>query len=345
MKKKISDAEHLSNLKALYESDAAGQVLQAANPELPPEMAQWLARLCLFYGVPFNHLVADERMLPMESIRFFSIDQNWLDSMVDGAFSVGTYSSRDTAYKQTMRPVIQQSARRAVGQVRSQLRGATSTPAPEPVVLMTGLLLRSALVSGWPGLEVKAYDVVYSPPEASPPTSPLNLLRMDRLSPTVLLCIFAGQVRQVELNQPTEGLHFGVEVVEYGSPLQDHYVIAPRGVGGSKYQPGQEITNSPPEWVEAAWRQQNNADTRVLDIATLQQRLNSSLLQWGAIAEGTEIGPADFAIQMVKAPFQQLFNNLASPPASPALAESSQTRAASESEIDEQSIMSSLFGS
>jgi hypothetical protein len=340
MTEKLSDARHFSDLKGLYDLDAAQALLQGAGHELTPQMARWLARLCLLYGVPFNHLVADERMLPMESIRFFYVDQNWLDSLVDGALSVGTYSTRDTTYKKLMRPVVRMSARKAVTQVRAALRGEALNSDPEPAVLMTGLLLRSALVSDWPGLEIRAYDTIYSPPDSPPDAPSLAVLRMDRLSSNVLLCIFAGPIRQVEINQPSEGLHFGVEPI--GSPPKP--LIAPRGVGGA-IGAGHQITTDMSQWVEAVWRQEKGTDTRVLNVAALKENLSTQLQKLKAIEEGVQIGPAEFAIQMVKAPFQQIFNNNAPPP--PAAAAESESVPAGQDvrQLEEHEIMSSLFGS
>ena len=339
MREKLSDAQHISDLERLYQTDSAQALLQGAGHDLPPPMARWLARLCLLYGVPFNHLVADERMLPMESIRFFYVDQNWLDALVDGALSVGTYSTRDTAYKNLMKPVVHSSARRVVAQVRGTLRGEAPDADAEPAVLMTGMLLRSALVSDFPGLEIKAFDTIYSPPDSPPDATPLRILRMDRLSSNVLICIYAGQVRQVELNQPSEGLHFGLEPV--GSPLQT--LIAPRGVGGA-FPAGRQLTRDLKQWVPAVWRQQGGAATRVLNVAALQQNLSTKLQQLGAIPEGTQIGPAEFAIQMVKAPFQQVFNNAAPPlPAGAAVTPAAAFEGAPQ--LDEREIMTDLFGS
>ena len=56
--------------------------------ELAP-VTGWLAKLYLLYGVPFNTLVPDHRMLPMESVRFFYIDENWLTALLNGALSIG----------------------------------------------------------------------------------------------------------------------------------------------------------------------------------------------------------------------------------------------------------------
>src|SRR5262245_19805440 len=56
---------------------------------LPELLSRWLGRLRLLKGVPFNYLIPDEGMLPPESIRFFYLDMNWVDALLDGAFSIG----------------------------------------------------------------------------------------------------------------------------------------------------------------------------------------------------------------------------------------------------------------
>ena len=57
-------------------------------------VVSWLSRLRLLEGVPFPYIVPSEGMLPNESIRFFHVDRNWLDALVDGALSVGIIDSR-----------------------------------------------------------------------------------------------------------------------------------------------------------------------------------------------------------------------------------------------------------
>ena len=57
--------------------------------ELPQTVTKWFADLALLHGIPFSYLVPDERMLPLESIRFFWVDWRWIECLLDGAFSVG----------------------------------------------------------------------------------------------------------------------------------------------------------------------------------------------------------------------------------------------------------------
>ena len=54
----------------------------------------WLGRLRTLEGIPFPYIVPHEEMLPNDSIRFFHIDRNWIDAMIDGALSTGVLDSR-----------------------------------------------------------------------------------------------------------------------------------------------------------------------------------------------------------------------------------------------------------
>ena len=55
---------------------------------------EWLGQLRTLVGVPFPYIVPHEEMLPNDSIRFFHIDRNWIDAMIDGALSTGVLDSR-----------------------------------------------------------------------------------------------------------------------------------------------------------------------------------------------------------------------------------------------------------
>jgi len=162
---------------------------QTPSTSIPYAVATWFQRLSLLQGIPFNHLVPDERMLPTESIRFFRVDPDWVECLMDGAFSVGRVTGKD------------------MGQDR---------PSTTPYAALTGFLLRSSVVSGWPGLLVDGYDQVLTDSTFVPSTAPLSLLRMDRLSPNVLLCLFAGDVKTVDIHLAPETMHFGVDSFKGG---------------------------------------------------------------------------------------------------------------------------------
>src|SRR5262245_14028263 len=62
---------------------------------MPSEIRSWLVQLRLLEGVPFANLVVDTDLLPLESIRWFYLDRQWTDALVQGALSVGTVNSDD----------------------------------------------------------------------------------------------------------------------------------------------------------------------------------------------------------------------------------------------------------
>jgi hypothetical protein len=196
----------ISNDDALRERlSNPGQLADAPVPGLPPYALSFLAHLRLLVGIPFDYLVPDPSMLPNESIRFFHLDRSWTDRLVDGVFAVGKIGTREQAHYQTAAPGLQTQLDGLEPAVRPMQRGAASLDAPaapgaadggQPI---TGLLLRSALVSGWPHMDIRAYAVGVK----------LALLRLERLSPAVLIALFAGIPDRVELEEPHHGVQFG----------------------------------------------------------------------------------------------------------------------------------------
>ena len=60
----------------------------------PQEIRDWVAQLTLLKGVSLSCLVGDERQLPPESIRFFTVDKNWTNQLINGSFAVGAVSEK-----------------------------------------------------------------------------------------------------------------------------------------------------------------------------------------------------------------------------------------------------------
>jgi hypothetical protein len=260
-------------------------------------VVSWLAQRLLLYGVPFNHLVADERMLPAESLRFFHIDTNWLDALVSGALSIGAQSSRDTQQDRIIAAVVRDAAARQAESHRDTVRDVavrrTATAANmQALQHVSGILLRSAIVSGWPNLAVRGYDL---------DKRQLPLLRLDHLSPTVLLCLFDGTPAMVELRQPQEGFRFGVDDDGY-IPLRNMLPHAKSLKGlelGEAFDP--EITFQVLDHLRTA------AGCRVLAPSSLVPALDQALTAAHGHSVGP-LGPADLALQMVRVPEAIRFN-------------------------------------
>src|SRR5688500_16408412 len=120
---------------------------------VPGELRRFLARLRLLHGVPFSYLVPDAKLLPIESVRFFYVDRAWTDALVQGALSVGTISTADRAQLEAVYPHICREVDEAERTIRMP-RGEALLKAGSGTI--TGFLMRSRLVSGWPNLHVRA---------------------------------------------------------------------------------------------------------------------------------------------------------------------------------------------
>ena len=116
-------------------------------------------------------------------MRFFYVDPNWIDALIDGALAVAADRPTTAA---------------ALTIAGSALRPQTTAAAPT-----TGVMLRSAAVTDWPGLRLTAFS-------DSAGNTVLDPTRLEHIAPDVILAIYPGVLRRVELAEPAQHLHFGV---------------------------------------------------------------------------------------------------------------------------------------
>jgi hypothetical protein len=229
-----------------------------SQDELFQSIRLWFTNLSLLTGVPFNYLVPDERMLPREAIRFFWLDHLWIDCLLDGAFSIGRVTSSDYTYDQSM--------------------DSADSPASQPNAKVTGFLLRSDLVSGWPELVVNGYDSS---------EHLLSALRVDYRAPDVLLYLFDGELSRLVISQKPETLHFGLDQDTHTPP--NFFKVLRDSQGDEKPE---TLTLSALPWLQA--------DARVLDISNLAQAIAS-------MTGTTPFTSAQFAFQMIESAVQVSF--------------------------------------
>ncbi|MDP9840619.1 hypothetical protein J2T09_005407 [Neorhizobium huautlense] len=258
---------------------------------LPQSVIDWLAQASLLYGVPFEYIVPDARMLPRESIRFFYMDVNWLQRMIEGAMSIGVSSSADSIQILTAIQEIVDRTLLSTPQVRARMRGKPLPAEAEQVGPITGFLLRSAAVSGWPGMEVTAYA------GETTDSAVLQLLRLDRLSDTILIALFNGLPKRVDILQPPESLHFGIR------PNGATFYSFLRGLGYGGHAPGLQIGS-----VEAPVSMRTDARyPGVVDITKTAASLKNALKTQNALDTAETFTSAEFAVQMVRAAGLQSF--------------------------------------
>ena len=247
---------------------------------------QWLAGLSLLNGVPFNYLVPHEAMLPPESLRVFQLDEAWIAALLDGALSLGRATTADLASDAEQHAPLVRAAR---SQRRLLRPNPVLRPDPEPGALaadaaqssgpITGFLVRSAAIAGWPDAASNAW----SDPERD---NPLTLLRSVRLGQDVLLSLFDGVAQVFALHQPPGQLHCGAEG-KAGS-----LTTTLREVTGS--QPGHQY--DPPQGEAPV---STRADGRTVRAATTAATLLNVLNdQFGQGIPA--VTSAEFALEMVK---------------------------------------------
>jgi hypothetical protein len=267
----------------------------------PLGVLDWLARLHLLEGVPFNNLVADSELLPIESIRFFYLDRAWTDALVQGALSVGTVNSGDRAQLESLYSAIRSEIdeqERIVRKPRSeelQLGSAAQ---------ITGFLLRSRAVSGWPGLQVRAYrreighdeDII---PESSPDR--IKLLRLERLAPAVLLALFDGVPEVVHIEEPRQGVQFGVKLEAQGDGNSFKATVRARDV-----RTATDVEPKLPMPIAFRAGAPGVLDLRATGdtfLATAKTHMN----------DDGHLNGAEFALQMIRFPYRQVFGDPNSP--------------------------------
>lgn len=133
------------------------------------QIMQFLEELGQLQGVSPDFLAADSSMLPMESLRFFSVDENWVDCLVDGALSTGGEEVLD--WGREIRKDVQRGAR-------------------------TGFLLRSVLVKAFPGIVATAKKG----------DEELEIERLSYMGEDVLLGIVKGEMDSLAFMEPEEGI-------------------------------------------------------------------------------------------------------------------------------------------
>jgi hypothetical protein len=196
----------------------------------------WLSKLRTLQGVPFVYIVPTEEMLPNESIRFFHMDRNWLDALVDGAISVGSLDSRGSLpsvdednQEIKYQRLIQELNNSEINKnpYRNKLLGTAKQSQSSDEYpsggSTSGFLLRSTVVRDFPGLEVSAYEAPGissgKPDQWAISGKRIQTIHQVRLSDTILLCIFNGIPTHLRLQEPGEGIRLGLD--PHKPPLDD----------------------------------------------------------------------------------------------------------------------------
>ena len=190
---------------------------------MPGELRRFLARLRLLHGVPFSYLVPDADLLPPESIRFFYIDRDWTDALVQGALSVGTITTADRAQLETVYPHIRDEVDEAERTIREPARRGAARRRRRhdhrlPAALAGGVRLARRCTCAPTARDLLDDDALTTEAESHPDR--MKLLRMERLAPAVLLVLIDGVPAVVHIEEPRQGIQFGARLDPDDPPAQ-----------------------------------------------------------------------------------------------------------------------------
>ena len=141
-----SSAKHVPN-----ESRTNDAPPSCPEYQMPPNSSDWplvlrfILDLYHLVNIPMHYLITDPSHLPDESLRFFYIDQNWVDALVDGALSLG---NQIDPQQDCVRGAIKQAINKYITTINATLE--YSPPLPR-----FGFFLRSVIITQFPDLKVE----------------------------------------------------------------------------------------------------------------------------------------------------------------------------------------------
>jgi hypothetical protein len=231
-----------------------------------------------------------------------------------GALSVATANAVERGMMERAYPFIAEETDEAERRVR--LTGADApengggAPGKGKAGTVCGFLLRSAAVAGWPGMHVRAYasDPVPGGDDealvAEDNPRRLRLLRLERLAPAVLLAMFDGVPEVLHLEEPRQGLQFGVRVSSLPGPGKRTGASIPlrdRSTGGYVNVRGRPAGNSQQaRQVPVKFRKGAPGVLNLKETANALTGLPGSNL-------GPSLDGAEFALEMLRFPYRQVF--------------------------------------
>ena len=218
----------------------------------------WVMNRMFLAGVPAHYFVTDPSHLEQERLKFFYIDPNWVDAMIDGALSLGNHMGNDkdrAAIKVALNDYIQ-----------SKLKLQPHAPQ----IPTYGFFLRSDLVSQFPDLRVSTLPTPADPPIRAP------LLRHEIIADGVMM----GLLDRVPNSTDFSGLVFTQP------PHQQRFAVA-----NSVSSDSISVTIRRQYTVDSSIRELDSNRHDPLDIPNLPKKSTDSnnIFIWGSAPDSTDL--------------------------------------------------------
>lgn len=280
---KHPDVAHimLANIKASTQSNASsGSVLPNSGQAIYDEfnlnganntdwaiIHTWLAEKLSLGGIPPQYLIPESSFCQPESLRFFYIDDFWLDCLIDGALSVANHLDRDDdLVKREIKETF-----------NIYLRSLVPDAGFKPQIPCYGFLIRSQLIKAMPDLRI---TVAWDPPDNRWPVA-----RWTKWDDETLMCLLDRQPQELDskldsitLAQPPHQQRFslGSALATNGQvtfDLRRLYTQGPPDNWPEKPMPDPSVANS---WF--------NTSSRCLNLTKMATDING-LLQFGSASD------------------------------------------------------------
>jgi len=141
-------------------------------------------------------------------------------------------------------------------------------------------------IAGWPDLQVDGYDEVVETDDCVPDKEKLPLLRMERLSQNVLICLFEGEVKTVDIHQKPEAMHFGFDTPN------EQYKSYYKKLKDSNGHELTEVLEVEPDSETNFWKDKTK---RVINICKFAEAISEKVKQ-----RKSGFTSAQFALQMIE---------------------------------------------
>ncbi len=156
----------------------------------------WLSEKLFLTDIPAHFLIPDPSYLPNEAMRFFIIDDVWLDCLIDGALSVANHLDRDD---DVTRLEIKQT-------YNVYLEKIVDGSKIKPQIPCSGFILKSQLVKVMPDLRITVNWKVEDKNRKS-------VCRYTKLDDTTILCLLdrmPEELDNITLSQPPHQQRFSL---------------------------------------------------------------------------------------------------------------------------------------
>lgn len=223
---------------------------------------KWISEKLYLTDIPAHILIPDPSFLPEESLRFFNIDDTWLDCLIDGALSVANHLERDD---DKIRQEIKQL-------YNAYLRATIEDTGVVPQIPGYGFILRSQIVKVMPDLRI---TVTWQTSDARYP-----FCRYTRPDDHTILCLLdrpPEELKFIEFAQPPHqqrfafGDAFDPKAKQFKFKLRKMFTdgTKPEVLPGWAAMPDVHQPNS-----EDLQKWLPDSSTRIIDFASMAPRVN-----------------------------------------------------------------------